>query len=153
MIHRSLLVLLIIAKFQTSIWSHYISCLFVEIMFWLLFSRACTWHPDPRVVSRGCVVEPRCEWRTRSLLAELVSAGLESVRWIGSSYVDTLRLTQNGCRFALNISKFIFFMNLYFKQISLKFVPIRPFNNKRALVQIMSWRRQVIIWTNGGFVY
>ena len=33
-------------------------------------------------------------------------------------------------------------------QISLKFVPRGPFDNKAALVQVMAWRRTDIIWTN-----
>ena len=35
-------------------------------------------------------------------------------------------------------------------KISLNFVSKDPINNIPALVQIMAWRRQAIIWTNDG---
>ena len=50
---------------------------------------------------------------------------------------------QNGCHFADDIFKCIF-MNEKFSiliQISLKFVPTGPIENKPAVVQIMAWRR------------
>ena len=50
---------------------------------------------------------------------------------------------QNGRHFADDISKCIF-MNEKFCiliQISLKFVPKGPIDNKSALIQVMAWRR------------
>ena len=41
-------------------------------------------------------------------------------------------------------------------QISLKFVPSSPINNKPSLVQVMAWRqkrRQAITWTHDGPVH
>ena len=37
-------------------------------------------------------------------------------------------------------------------KISLKFVPRGPISIILALVQIMAWRWQVIIWTNDGYI-
>ena len=57
--------------------------------------------------------------------------------------VNTLRLRQNGRRFADNIFKCIFLnenVSILIK-ISLKFVPKGPINNIPALVQIMAWHR------------
>ena len=63
-----------------------------------------------------------------------------------------MRPRQNGRHFPDDIFKCIF-LNDNVKisiQISLKFVPKGPINNIPALVQIMAWRRQAIIWTNDG---
>ena len=57
--------------------------------------------------------------------------------------IITLRLRQNGHRFADNTFKRIFLnenVRISIK-ISLKFVPMGPINNIPALVQIMAWRR------------
>ena len=59
------------------------------------------------------------------------------------SFVNTLRLRQNGRHFADNIFKCIF-LNENARisiKISLKLIPKDPINNTRALVQIMAWRR------------
>ena len=57
--------------------------------------------------------------------------------------VNTLKPRQNGCIFADDIFKRIFFNeNVWISiTISLKFVPKCPNNNMPALVQIMTWRR------------
>ena len=57
--------------------------------------------------------------------------------------VNTLRLRQNGHRFADDTFKCIFvYENVWIPfKISLKFVPKGPINNIPALVQIMAWRR------------
>ena len=57
--------------------------------------------------------------------------------------INTLRLRQNGRRFADDTFKRIFLnenVRISIK-ISLKFVPKGPINNIPALVQIMAWRR------------
>ena len=57
--------------------------------------------------------------------------------------LNTLRLIQNGHRFADDTFKHIFVnenVRISIK-ISLKFVPKGPINNNPALVQIMAWRR------------
>ena len=57
------------------------------------------------------------------------------------SYVNSLRLRQNGCHFADNVFKLIFLnenVRISFK-ISLNFVPKVPINNIPALVHIMAW--------------
>ena len=56
---------------------------------------------------------------------------------------NTMRPRQNGRHFADDIFKCIFLNeNIWILiKISLKFVPQRPINNIRALVQIMAWRR------------
>ena len=55
--------------------------------------------------------------------------------------VNTLRLRQNDCHFADDISKCIFFYeNIWISiKISLKFVSKGPMSNIPALVQIMAW--------------
>ena len=57
--------------------------------------------------------------------------------------INTLRPRQNGCLFADEIFKCIFFNeNVWISiTISLKFVPKVRINNIPALVQIMAWRR------------
>ena len=63
---------------------------------------------------------------------------LHTAHW----WLNTLRLSQNGCHFPDNIFKCIF-SNENVKvliKISLKFVPKGPINNIPALVQIMAWR-------------
>ena len=56
---------------------------------------------------------------------------------------NTLRQRQNGCHFADNIFKCLFFNeNVWISiKISLKFVSKGPMNNIPALVHIMAWRR------------
>ena len=58
-------------------------------------------------------------------------------------YLNTLRQKQNGCHFADNIFKCLFFNeNVWiFIKISLTFVPMGPINDISALVQIIAWRR------------
>ena len=65
---------------------------------------------------------------------------------------NTLRSRQNGRQFPGDIFNCIFFNeNVWISiTISLKFVPKVPIDNKTALVQIMAWRRQTIIWNNDG---
>ena len=60
--------------------------------------------------------------------------------WI--AFLNILRQRQNGCHFADNIFKCIFFNeNVWILiKISLKFDPKGPINNIPALVQIMAWR-------------
>ena len=48
---------------------------------------------------------------------------------------------QNGRHFAADTFKCIFVNENLFFQISLKFVPKGPINNKPALVQLMAWRQ------------
>ena len=55
--------------------------------------------------------------------------------------LNTLRLRQNGRRFADDTFKRIFLNEYVSIEISLKFVPKGPINNISALVQIMAWRR------------
>ena len=67
-------------------------------------------------------------------------------------WVNRLRQRQNGCHFAGNVFKCIFFkenVQMSFK-ISLTFVPKHPIENNPALVQVINWRPtgQTIIWTN-----
>ena len=65
---------------------------------------------------------------------------------------------QNGHHFADNIFKHIF-LNENVKismQISLKFVPKGPIDNKPALVQVMAWRQtgnKATTWTNADGVH
>ena len=61
----------------------------------------------------------------------------------GSGTFNTLRLRQNGRRFADDTFKRIFVNESVrsFIKISLKFVPKGPINNITALIQIMAWRR------------
>ena len=56
---------------------------------------------------------------------------------------NTLRLKQNGRRFADDVFKCIFLNEnvCILIKISLKFVPKCPINNIPALVQVMVWRR------------
>ena len=71
--------------------------------------------------------------------------------------VNTLRSRQNGCQFADDIFKCIF-SNANVRitiQISLKYVPKAPIDNKPALVQIKAWhliRDKAMIWTNDDLV-
>ena len=60
-----------------------------------------------------------------------------------SHCIITLRLRQNGCHFADDSIKYIFFNeNVWISiKMSLKFGPQGPINNIPALVQIMAWRR------------
>ena len=57
--------------------------------------------------------------------------------------INTLRLRQNGRRFADDTFKRIFLNEngRIFIKISLRFVPKGPINNNPALVQIMAWRQ------------
>ena len=57
-------------------------------------------------------------------------------------WLNTLRLRQNGRRFADDTFKCIFLNEnvIILIKISLKFVPKGPINNIPALVQIMAWR-------------
>ena len=59
------------------------------------------------------------------------------------SWVNTLRLSQNGRHFPDNLLKCIFLKeNVWIViKISLKIVPEGPVNNIPALVEIMAWRR------------
>ena len=64
----------------------------------------------------------------------------------------TLRPEQNGHHFAVIFSNTLLeWKVLLLTQLSLKFVPTDPIDNKSALVQVMA-RRQVITWTNYGRV-
>ena len=75
---------------------------------------------------------------------EVVGALGCSAQLIGSSVcINTLRLRQNGCRFADDTFKCIFLNENVIIPIktSLKFVPKDSMNNISALVQIMAWRR------------
>ena len=61
-----------------------------------------------------------------------------------NTYINLLRLRQNGRHFADDFFKCIFLnenVRISIK-ISLKFVPRVPIDNIQALVQIMAWRRQ-----------
>ena len=63
--------------------------------------------------------------------------------FVVSEMLNTLRLRQNGRRFADDTFKRIF-LNENARisiKISLKFVPKGPINNNPALVQIMAWRQ------------
>ena len=62
-------------------------------------------------------------------------------KWVAVTWLDTLRLRQNGRHFADDTFKRIFLNeNVRISiEISLKFVPKGPFNNIPALVQIMAW--------------
>ena len=78
----------------------------------------------------------------------------EIITWFTDTTLclNTLRPRQNGRHLADNIFKCNFLNeNVWIPiEISLKFVPKGPINNIPALVQIMAWRRQAIIWTNDG---
>ena len=68
---------------------------------------------------------------------------LYKMRYPSETHLNTLRLRQNGRRFADYTFKRIFLngnVRISIK-ISLKFVPKGPINNNPALVQIMAWRR------------
>ena len=69
--------------------------------------------------------------------------------------VNTLRPRQNGRYFPHDIFKCISLNEnvLISITLSLTLVPKFPIDNKQALVQIMAWRLQAIIWTNDGQVY
>ena len=56
---------------------------------------------------------------------------------------NTLRPSQDGCRFADYTFKYIFLNEnvMILAKISLKFVRKGPINDIPALVQIMAWRR------------
>ena len=56
-------------------------------------------------------------------------------------YIKIMKLRQNGCHFADDIFKWIFLNeNLWYSnEISLKYVPWGPFNNKLTLFQIKAW--------------
>ena len=58
-----------------------------------------------------------------------------------SIHINTLRLRQNGCHSADDISKIIFFKGMFCISIptSLKFVPKCSNDNKSSLVQVMAW--------------
>ena len=60
---------------------------------------------------------------------------------IDGCYINTMKPIQNGCLFANDMFKCIFFIqNVRISlRISLKFVPKGPINNIAALVQIMAW--------------
>ena len=59
-----------------------------------------------------------------------------------TTFLDTLRLGQNGCHFADDLFKYIFNENVWISsKITLMFVPKGPIDNIPALVQIMAWRR------------
>ena len=68
---------------------------------------------------------------------------------------NTLRPRQNGRYFADNIFKCIFLNEQIYASIkvSLTIKPKGPINNIPALVQIMAWWQQAIIWTSDGLVY
>ena len=63
------------------------------------------------------------------------------------AHVNTLRPRQNGRHFADDIFKCIFVNgNVWIPiKISLKFVPKGPISNIPALVQIMAWRRAMMV--------
>ena len=71
-----------------------------------------------------------------------ISRYREVTQWT-ASYVNTLRLRQDGRFFADAISKCIFLNEKVWISIkfSLKFVPTGPINNIPSLVQIMAWCR------------
>ena len=65
------------------------------------------------------------------------------MKWVAVTWLNTLRMRQDGCHFPDNILKRIF-LNENFKisiKTSLKFVPRGPINNIPSLVQIMAWHR------------
>ena len=67
---------------------------------------------------------------------------------------NTLRVRQNGCCFADDSFRCILLnenVSIAIK-ISLQFDPKGPINNIPALVQIMAWCRQAIIWTNDSLI-
>ena len=58
------------------------------------------------------------------------------------SFINSYPPGQNGRHFADDIFECIFFEKFFILiQISLKFVPKGPNENKSALVQVMAWRR------------
>ena len=61
--------------------------------------------------------------------------------------INTLRPRQSDCHFPDDIFKWIFLNeNVWISiNISLKFVPRGPINNIPTLVQVMAWRRPVVI--------
>ena len=82
--------------------------------------------------------EDRTGWKYSPYIATYVAVNE------GSTHLLThLPLDKNGHHFADNIFKHIF-LNENIRiaiQISLKFVPEGPVDNKSALVQVMAWRR------------
>ena len=77
------------------------------------------------------------------LISKLTHHRLHLGQLPGMHYLNTLRLRQNGCRFADDTFKCIFLnenVRISMK-ISLKFVPKGPINNNPALVQIMAWHQ------------
>ena len=82
-----------------------------------------------------------------TLISTRVSAHCHAILLCGLSrhglFLNTMRPRQNGCHFADNIFKCIFWNeNVWISiKISLKFVPKGPVNNIPALVQIMAWHR------------
>ena len=64
-------------------------------------------------------------------------------------WIITLRPGQNGRHFPDSFKWIFFNENVWISiEVSLKFVAKGPINNIPALVQIMAWCRQAIIWTN-----
>ena len=88
-------------------------------------------------------------WQHGSIIFSMMIRGLfqdkgQLSRYRDSHYkVNILRPRQNGCRFADDTFKRIFWNeNVRTSiKISLKFVPKGPINNNPALVQIMAWCR------------
>ena len=72
--------------------------------------------------------------------ADLESA-LSRERWSLSSTLNTFQPRQDGRQFADNYFIFCYEKGCIFIEISLKFNPKSPINNKPTLVQIMTWRR------------
>ena len=87
---------------------------------------------------------------SRSITSYATVPAPDSVRTI--PLINTLRPRQNGRQFADDLFKRIFLNEnvCILTKISLKLVPRDPIYNISALVQIMAWRRQAIIWTNDG---
>ena len=77
----------------------------------------------------------------------LLDSSSESLGNPCNDSVNTLRPRQNGCHFTDDIFKCIFLNeNVWIPiKISLKFVPKGPINNIPALVQIMAWRRPMML--------
>ena len=91
------------------------------------------------ILSPLLIMVTRC-FRKRTLVATI----LRTHQCVPScSWVNTLRLRQNGPRFADDVFKCIFFNeNVWISlKISLKFVPNVPINNIPALVLILASRR------------
>ena len=88
-----------------------------------------------------CLIEV-CDINNNTTLSWKIPLAESCQTALGNWCSNTLRPRQNGCQFADNISKLIFFSgNCYvciYIQISLKFVPGDAINNKPTLVQIMT---------------